>query len=151
MPGRLGSTYISEDGTKKVPVMLHRVLLGSMERFIGILIEDTDGRFPVWLAPIQGVVMNITDKQAEYASRVCNVLKSKGIRVTTDLRNEKIGYKIREHTLRRVPYLLVIGDREVAEETISVRTRAGEDLGSVPLDAFCDRFDFHMMTADKIN
>ena len=151
MPGRLGATYISEDGIKKVPVMLHRVLLGSMERFIGILIEDTDGRFPVWLAPIQGVVMNITDNQAEYARRVCNVLKSKGIRVTTDLRNEKIGYKIREHTLRRVPYLLVIGDREVAEETISVRTRAGEDLGSVPLDAFCDRFDFHMMTADKVN
>ena len=122
-----------------------------MERFIGILIEDTDGRFPVWLAPIQGVVMNITDNQAEYASRVCNVLKSKGIRAETDLRNEKIGYKIREHTLRRIPYLLVVGDREVTEETISVRTRAGEDLGSVPLDAFCDRFDFEMMTADKAN
>jgi threonyl-tRNA synthetase len=151
MPGRLGSTYISEDGTKKVPVMLHRVLLGSMERFIGILIEDTDGRFPVWLAPIQGVVMNITDNQAEYASRVCNVLKSKGIRAETDLRNEKIGYKIREHTLRRIPYLLVVGDREVTEESISVRTRAGEDLGSVPLDAFWDRFDFQMMTADKVN
>ena len=151
MPGRLGSTYVSEDGTKKVPVMVHRVLLGSMERFIGILIEDTDGRFPVWLAPIQGVVMNITDNQAEYASRVCNVLKSKGIRAETDLRNEKIGYKIREHTLRRIPYLLVVGDREVTEETISVRTRAGEDLGSVPLDAFCDRFDFEMMTADKAN
>ena len=151
MPGRLGSTYVSEDGTKKVPVMVHRVLLGSMERFIGILIEDTDGRFPVWLAPIQGVVMNITDNQAEYASRVCNVLKSKGIRAETDLRNEKIGYKIREHTLRRIPYLLVVGDREVTEESISVRTRAGEDLGSVPLDAFCDRFDFEMMTADKAN
>ena len=151
MPGRLGSTYVSEDGTKKVPVMVHRVLLGSMERFIGILIEDTDGRFPVWLAPIQGVVMNITDNQAEYANRVCNVLKSKGVRAETDLRNEKIGYKIREHTLRRVPYLLVVGDREVTEESISVRTRAGEDLGSVPLDAFCDRFDFQMMTADKAN
>ena len=151
MPGRLGSTYVSEDGTKKVPVMVHRVLLGSMERFIGILIEDTDGRFPVWLAPIQGVVMNITDNQAEYANRVCNVLKSKGIRAETDLRNEKIGYKIREHTLRRIPYLLVVGDREVTEESISVRTRAGEDLGSVPLDAFCDRFDFQMMTADKAN
>ncbi|MDE0920705.1 MAG: threonine--tRNA ligase [Arenicellales bacterium] len=151
MPGRLGSTYVSEDGTKKVPVMVHRVLLGSMERFIGILIEDTDGRFPVWLAPIQGVVMNITDNQAEYANRVCNVLKSKGVRAETDLRNEKIGYKIREHTLRRIPYLLVVGDREVTEESISVRTRAGEDLGSVPLDAFCDRFDFQMMTADKAN
>jgi threonyl-tRNA synthetase len=151
MPGRLGSTYVSEDGTKKVPVMVHRVLLGSMERFIGILIEDTDGRFPVWLAPVQGVVMNITDNQAEYANRVCNVLKSKGVRAETDLRNEKIGYKIREHTLRRIPYLLVVGDREVTEESISVRTRAGEDLGSVPLDAFCDRFDFQMMTADKAN
>ena len=151
MPGRLGSTYVSEDGTKKVPVMVHRVLLGSMERFIGILIEDTDGRFPVWLAPIQGVVMNITDNQAEYANRVCNVLKSKGVRAETDLRNEKIGYKILEHTLRRIPYLLVVGDREVTEESISVRTRAGEDLGSVPLDAFCDRFDFQMMTADKAN
>ena len=151
MPGRLGSAYVSEDGTKKVPVMLHRVLLGSMERFIGILIEDTDGRFPVWLAPIQALVMNITDNQAEYANRVCNVLKSKGIRAETDLRNEKIGYKIREHTLRRVPYLLVVGDREVTEESISVRTRAGEDLGSVPLDAFCDRFDFQMMTTDKVN
>jgi threonyl-tRNA synthetase len=136
MPGRLGATYVAEDGTRKTPVMLHRVLLGSMERFIGILIEDTDGRLPVWMAPVQAVVMNITDKQADYAETVRKILKSQGIRIESDLRNEKIGYKIRQHTLRRVPYLLVVGDTEVAENTVSVRTREGEELGSVVVREF---------------
>ena len=141
MPGRLGATYVAEDGTKKTPVMLHRVLLGSMERFIGILIEDTDGRLPVWMAPVQAVVMNITDKQADYAETVRNILKSQGIRIESDMRNEKIGYKIRQHTLRRVPYLLVVGDTEVAENTVSVRTREGEELGSVVVQEFRDQLN----------
>lgn len=136
MPGRLGAHYISEDGTKVVPVMIHRAILGSLERFIGILLEDTEGRLPVWLAPIQAVIMNIADQQMAYASEVEKVLKKQGVRVETDLRNEKIGYKIRHHTLRRVPYLLVIGGREVADHTIAVRTREGRDLGAIPLDEF---------------
>ena len=133
MPGRLGAHYIAEDGTKVVPVMIHRAILGSLERFIGILLEDTEGRLPVWLAPIQAVIMNITDQHAAYASEVEKALKKQGIRAETDLRNEKIGYKIRHHTLRRIPYLLVVGGREVADHTIAVRTREGRDLGAIPL------------------
>lgn len=138
MPERLGAHYIAEDGSKHIPVMLHRAILGSLERFIGILIEESAGSFPVWIAPTQAVVLNITDQQAEKAAFVANFLREKGFRVTEDLRNEKIGFKIREHTIQRVPYLLVIGDREVENQTVSVRTREGLDLGSMGLDQFVE-------------
>ena len=138
MPGRLGAHYIAEDGSKQVPVMLHRAILGSLERFIGILIEEYAGAFPLWLAPVQAVVMNITDSQAEYAQKCTEILQKQGLRVKSDLRNEKIGFKIREYTLQRVPYLLVIGDREVKNATVAVRTRGGEDLGPMTLQAFVD-------------
>ena len=127
---------MAEDGSRQVPVMLHRAILGSFERFIGILIEHYEGIFPTWLAPTQAVVLNITDKQAEYAQKVEDSLKNKGFRVVSDLRNEKIGFKIREHTILRVPYLLVVGDKEVESQTVAVRARHGEDLGSMDLDAF---------------
>jgi threonyl-tRNA synthetase len=136
MPGRLDAYYIAEDGSKQVPVMLHRAILGSLERFIGILIENFAGAFPLWLAPVQAVVMNITDRQAEFVTEIEQNLKKQGIRIKSDLRNEKIGFKIREHTLHRVPYMLVIGDREVEERTVAVRTRTGEDLGSMSIEAF---------------
>jgi len=139
MPERLGAHYTAEDNTRKVPVMLHRAILGSIERFIGILIEHYAGALPPWLAPVQAVVMNITDRQAEYAQDVANRLRDKGFRVEADLRNEKIGFKIRERTLQRVPYLLVVGDRERDQGTVAVRTRKGEDLGSMPLSALVDR------------
>ncbi len=134
MPERLGATYVAEDNTKQTPVMLHRAILGSIERFIGILIEHYAGAMPFWLAPTQAIIANITDKQAEYAKKVAKNLSNKGFRVETDLRNEKIGFKIREHTLQRVPYLLVIGDREMENDSVAVRTRSGEDLGSMPVD-----------------
>ena len=134
MPGRLDAHYIAEDGSKQVPVMLHRAILGSLERFIGILIEQHAGAFPLWLAPQQVAVMNITDKQADYVHEIEEKLKNQGIRAKSDLRNEKIGFKIREHTLHRVPYLLVIGDREVEEKTVAVRTRGGKDLGSMSIE-----------------
>ncbi len=136
MPGRLGATYVAEDGSRQVPVMLHRAILGSFERFIGILIEHHAGSLPAWLAPLQAVVLNITDKQAEYAKTVVEALEKQGFRAETDLRNEKIGFKIREHTMQRVPYLLVVGDREAENNCVAVRTRTGEDLGSVPVDEF---------------
>ncbi len=139
MPGRLGATYIAEDGSKRVPVMLHRAIFGSLERFIGILIEEYAGLFPTWLAPVQATVLTITDRQADYAGQVTRELNRSGFRVEADLRNEKIGFKIREHTLQRVPYLLVIGDREAQEGKLSVRTRTGEDLGSMTLAAFVER------------
>ena len=138
MPGRLDAHYIAEDGSKQVPVMLHRAILGSMERFIGILIEHHAGAFPLWLAPQQAVVMNITDKQADFVLEIEEYLKKQGIRVKSDLRNEKIGFKIREHTLHRIPYMLVIGDREVDNRTVAVRTRGGEDLGTMPMEAFAE-------------
>ena len=119
--------------------MLHRAILGSMERFIGILIEHHAGRFPAWLAPVQAVVMNITDGQAEYAARAAEFLKNQGLRVETDLRNEKVGFKIREHTLQRVPYLLVAGDRESGSNSLAVRTRNGKDLGAMPLASVAAR------------
>jgi threonyl-tRNA synthetase len=119
--------------------MLHRAIVGSMERFLGILIEHHAGNFPTWLAPVQAVVLNITDGQADYAQQVADQLRASGFRVVADLRNEKIGYKIREHTLQKVPWLLVIGDREKEKGTISVRTRSGEDLGQLPLQAFAER------------
>ncbi len=134
MPGRLDAHYIAEDGSKQVPVMLHRAILGSLERFIGILIEHHAGAFPLWLAPVQAVVMDITDRQANYVEKVKKTLQKHGLRVTADLRNEKIGFKIREHTLQKVPYMLVVGDREVENSTVAVRTRSGEDLGSLTND-----------------
>jgi threonyl-tRNA synthetase len=136
MPGRLGAKFIDEQGERQVPVMIHRAILGSIERFIGILIEDTEGRLPVWLSPRQAVVMSITDAQADWAREVRKILEKQGVRVFSDLRNEKIGYKIREHTLHRIPYLLVIGDREVGDRTVAVRTREGQDLGAMSLDQF---------------
>ncbi|MEZ5529933.1 MAG: threonine--tRNA ligase [Porticoccaceae bacterium] len=138
MPGRLDAQYVSEDGSRQVPVMLHRAILGSFERFIGILIEHYEGAFPTWLSPCQAVVMNITDAQAEYVAGVADALKNKGFRVENDLRNEKIGFKIREHTIQKVPYLLVIGDREVETQTVAVRTRGGEDLGIMQVTAFAE-------------
>jgi threonyl-tRNA synthetase len=135
MPGRLDAHYIAEDGGKRTPVMLHRAILGSLERFIGILIEHYAGALPVWLAPVQAVVLDITDHQAAYAAQIEKSLMQQGFRVVADLRNEKIGFKIREHTLQRIPYLLVVGDREMATETVAVRTRAGKDLGSMSLIA----------------
>ena len=139
MPGRLDAQYVAEDGTRQVPVMLHRAILGSFERFIGILIEHYEGEFPPWLAPTQAAVLNITDKHAEYARKVEESLKNNGFRVISDLRNEKIGFKIREHTIQKVPYLLVVGDKEVESQTVAVRARRGEDLGSMDLDAFTQR------------
>jgi len=136
MPARLGAYYIAEDGSKQVPVMLHRAILGSLERFIGILIEHYEGRFPAWLAPTQAVIMNITDRQATAARKVEELLKNQGIRAILDLRNEKIGFKIREHTIQRVPYLLIIGDREAESASVAVRTRGGKDLGAVPVERF---------------
>ncbi|MFT4997488.1 MAG: threonyl-tRNA synthetase [Chitinophagales bacterium] len=136
MPGRLDAQYVAEDGSRQTPVMLHRAVLGSFERFIGILIENYEGAFPTWLAPIQAVVMNITGSQSEYVQKVEENLKNNGLSVIADLRNEKIGFKIREHTLQKVPYLLVVGDKEVESNTVAVRARSGEDLGSMSIDAF---------------
>lgn len=141
MPGRLDAQYVAEDGSRQTPVMLHRAILGSFERFIGILIEQYEGAFPFWLAPQQAVVINITDSQAEYAQLVAKSLQNKGFRVNCDLRNEKIGFKIRGHSMQRVPYLIVVGDKEIESSTVAVRTRDGEDLGSMPLDALIDRFE----------
>lgn len=135
MPGRLGAEFVAEDNARHTPVMLHRAIFGSFERFIGILIEHYEGSFPTWLAPVQAVVMNITDKQAGYCSGVVKSLQNKGFRVEADLRNEKIGFKIREHTIQRTPYLLVAGDKEVEAGTIAVRDRTGKDLGVLSLDA----------------
>ena len=136
MPGRLDAQYVAEDGSRQVPVMLHRAMLGSFERFIGILIENFAGEMPAWLAPVQAVVLNITDSQSEYCGTVLNTLNKKGFRVESDLRNEKIGFKIREHTIQRVPYLIVVGDREVENGEIAVRARNGDDLGSMSIEDF---------------
>jgi len=139
MPGRLGAEYVAEDNTRRVPVMLHRAVLGSLERFIGILIENCAGAFPLWLAPTQIVVMNITDAQAEYAEQVAGELRAAGIRVQTDLRNEKITYKIREHSLQKLPYQLILGEKERSASTVAVRNRKGEDLGAMPVSALLER------------
>ncbi len=139
MPGRLGAQYIDEHGDRQTPVMIHRAILGSLERFIGILTEHYAGAFPAWLAPTQVVIANITDKHADYVRKVEESLKNKGIRVEADLRNEKIGFKIREHTIQKVPYLLVVGGKEVENQTVAVRARSGEDLGSMSLEAFEQR------------
>jgi len=138
MPERLGAQYIAKDGSKQKPIMLHGVKVGSIERFIGILIEHYEGAFPSWLAPIQAVILNITQKQEEFAKKVEKKLKKQGLRVISDLRNEKIGYKIREHSMQRYPYILVVGDREVENNQISVRQRGGQDLGSMSLEALIE-------------
>ena len=143
MPARLDAQYVAEDGSRQVPVMLHRAILGSFERFIGILIEHYEGAFPAWLAPEQVAILNITDKQAEFVKEIENTLRNKGFRIISDLRNEKIGFKIREHTIQRVPYLLVIGDKEVENNSVAVRTRDGKDLGVMNLEAFIEH-----LTAD---
>ena len=134
MPERLGAHYVAEDNSKQTPVMLHRAILGSLERFIGILIEHYAGAMPLWLAPVQLVVMNITDNQADYVNKIAKTLKKPGFKVETDLRNEKIGFKIREHTLQRVPFMLVAGDREMENGTVAVRARGGKDLGPMTID-----------------
>jgi threonyl-tRNA synthetase len=140
LPQRLGAEYIDEQSSRQVPVMLHRAILGSFERFIGILIEHHAGALPMWLAPVQAVLMNITDNQADYAREVADLLRKNGFRVQLDLRNEKITYKIREHSLQRLPYQLIIGDKEMAARMVAVRTRTGEDLGQVTLAALLERF-----------
>ena len=134
MPGRLDASYIDEHGEKKVPVMIHRAILGSLERFIGILIEEHAGKMPLWLSPVQVMAMGITDKQAAYVENVVKTLKQSGLRAESDLRNEKIGFKIREHTIGRIPYILVAGDKEIAANSIAVRTRSGEDLGTMSIE-----------------
>jgi threonyl-tRNA synthetase len=136
LPGRLGATYVAENNERRTPVMIHRAILGSIERFIGILTEEYAGLFPTWLAPKQVVIMNITDKQAPYVQEIVQKLNKLGIRAAADLRNEKIGFKIREHTLKRIPYLLVVGDKEVEQQEVAVRTRTGEDLGKFNVDDF---------------
>ncbi len=146
MPGRLGAEYIASDGSKQVPVMLHRAILGSLERFIGILIEEHAGVLPVWLSPVQVAVLNITDAHAEYAQNIATKLIKFGFKVVTDLRNEKIGFKIRENTLQKIPYLLIIGGREVENQQVAVRLRNGEDKGSISLEAFIEQLE-----ADIIN
>lgn len=139
MPGRLGAEYVSDDNSRQVPVMLHRAIVGSMERFIGILIENHAGALPVWLAPVQVAVLNISESQAEYAMQVAENLKKQGFRVHTDLRNEKITYKIREHSMQKLPYIVVIGDKERDANTVAVRTRGNLDLGVMTQEAFLDR------------
>ncbi len=139
MPKRLDASYIAEDGSKQVPVMLHRAILGSLERFIGILIEQHSGTFPAWLSPVQIVLMTITDRHADFALEVLRYLEKQDIRVKIDLRNEKIGFKIREHSMQRIPYLVIIGDKELEEKTITVRTQKGNDLGSLSIDEFTQR------------
>ncbi len=150
MPGRLGASYIAQDGSKQIPVMLHRAIFGSLERFIGILIEEHAGQFPAWLAPTQAVLMNITDSQADYVTRAGEFLKNQGFRVETDLRNEKVGFKIREHTLQRVPYLLVAGDREAGSNSLAVRTRSGKDLGVMSLDVLAGKLDREVASRGRI-
>ncbi|HEX5130497.1 MAG TPA: threonine--tRNA ligase [Usitatibacter sp.] len=139
MPGRLGAEFVDDDNARKVPVMLHRAIVGSMERFIGILIENHAGAMPLWLAPVQAVVMNVTERQESYVREVEAALREAGFRVCADLRNEKISYKIREHSIQKLPYQLILGDKEVAAKTVSARTRAGENLAPIPLEAFISR------------
>jgi threonyl-tRNA synthetase len=139
MPGRLGAEFVDEEGERQAPVMLHRAILGSLERFVGILIEHHAGAMPVGLAPVQAMVFGITDAQAEAVERTAKTLRNQGLRVESDLRNEKVGYKIREHSMQRIPYLLIIGEREMESGSVSVRARGGEDLGSMTLDAFAAR------------
>ena len=144
MPGRLGAEYVAEDNSRRTPVMLHRAIVGSLERFIGILIEHYAGAFPLWLAPVQAVVLNITERHAAYARELADRLRAAGLRVGADLRNEKISYKIREHSLQKLPYQLVVGDKEMQAGAVAVRTRSGEDLGAMPVDALLVRLQSEM-------
>ena len=146
MPERLDAEYVGEDGARHRPVMLHRAIVGSLERFIGILIEESAGALPAWLAPVQVAVLNITDAQADYVRSVAKTLQNQGLRVNLDLRNEKITYKIREHSMQKLPYLIVVGDKEMAAGTVAVRARGGQDLGVMSLDAFVQK-----ITADIAN
>jgi threonyl-tRNA synthetase len=139
MPQRLGAEYVAEDNSRRHPVMLHRAIVGSLERFIGILIENHAGAFPAWLAPVQAVVLSITEAHASYARDVVQALKKQGFRVQSDLRNEKIAYKIREHSLQKLPYLLIVGEKERLAGQVAVRARGGVDLGAMPLDEFSRR------------
>ena len=145
MPARLGAQFVAEDGTKQTPVMIHRAILGSFERFIGILIEHYAGNFPLWLAPTQVSVLTISEKHNNYATEITNILQSKGIRAKFDLRNEKIGFKIREHTLQKVPYLLIVGDKEVENQQVTVRLRDGRDLGAMSMNAIYDTLNHEIM------
>jgi threonyl-tRNA synthetase len=149
MPGRLGAHYVDEHSQKRIPVMLHRAMFGSLERFFAILLEHHAGRLPAWLAPVQAVVMSITDRQDEYVRSVTESLKNQGVRAESDLRNEKVGFKIREHTLQRVPYLLVAGDKEVAAHLLSVRTRSGKDLGTMTPEAFLERLRIELTSRGR--
>jgi threonyl-tRNA synthetase len=146
MPARLDAEYVAEDNSRKVPVMLHRAVVGSLERFIGILIEHHGGALPLWLAPVQLVVLTITDRQAAYAPKVVGALKAAGYRAIADLRNEKITYKIREHSLQKLPYQIILGDKEMQTEQVAVRTRAGEDLGAMPLESLMRRLEAEMVS-----
>jgi threonyl-tRNA synthetase len=146
MPGRLGAEYVDADDTRKTPVMLHRAIVGSLERFIGILIEHHAGAMPLWLAPVQAVVMTITDRQRAYAVELEKTLRAAGLRVAADLRNEKINYKIREHSLQKLPYQLIVGDKEQEARTVAVRTRGGEDLGSMPIASLLARLQQEVAT-----
>jgi threonyl-tRNA synthetase len=139
MPERLDAEYVGEDGARHRPVMLHRAIVGSMERFIGILIEQHAGALPAWLSPVQVAVLNITDSQADYARSVAKTLQNQGLRVGLDLRNEKITYKIREHSMQKLPYILVVGDKEKAAGAVAVRARGNQDLGVMSLEAFCQK------------
>jgi len=146
MPERLGAEFVAEDNSRQIPVMLHRAILGSLERFIGILIENHAGALPLWLSPYQAVVLNISEKQANYAKEVTNKLKCSGIRVHADLRNEKIPYKIREHSLQKLPYQIIVGAKEVETKTVSIRTRSGSDLGQMTIQALIDRLKLEIST-----
>jgi threonyl-tRNA synthetase len=150
MPDRLGAQYVDKNSEKQVPVMLHRAILGSLERFIGILIEEYAGAFPPWLAPVQATIISITENQVQYTQKVEEILKNHGVRVDSDLRNETIGLKIREHAMQRVPYQLIIGAREVEDNTVAVRTRSGEDLGAMSLDAFVSRLEEEIAERGRI-
>jgi threonyl-tRNA synthetase len=151
MPGRLDAQYVDEQGDRQTPVMLHRAIVGSFERFIGILIEQYAGAMPAWLAPTQAVICNITDSQAENVQKITEKLEKDGFRAKADLRNEKIGFKIREHTIQRVPYLIVIGDKEVENGTVAVRTREGEDLGVMTYDEFSELLRTDVARKGRIN
>jgi threonyl-tRNA synthetase len=151
MPGRLDASYIAEDGSKQIPVMLHRAILGSFERFMGILIEHYAGKLPLWLSPVQAMILTISEKQNEYAEKVTQILQKRGVRANFDLRNEKIGFKIREHTLQKVPYLLVIGDKEVESGQVAVRSREGVDLGVMTIDTICDTLTQEIARKASIN
>ena len=139
LPGRLGAEYVAADNSRRTPVMLHRATIGSMERFMGILIEHYGGAFPLWLSPEQVVVLNVSEHQADYAAAVADALRKAGWRAAADLRNEKISYKIREHSLQKLPYQLIVGDKEKQAANVAVRTRGGEDLGAMSLSVFIER------------